>query len=419
MLEKQTRTGIAVGVFIGLAMGALIVLVTGNLKIGIGIGVVLGVSVFAVFKLKKYPKLKWILSTIVGLLILLVSFGTWFISLLPINEMKKDLSLSKAEDISYLSDDLITHRGKILAIVTSTETMGNSGKNTGYELTELSRAYYVFKANGFDVDVASPLGGKPRVVIDKDDMGVFDYAFLNDSIAQYKTSHTIALNNVNASAYQAVFFVGGKGAMFDFPDNKKIQSIVRDYYQAGKVVGAVCHGPAAFVNVMLDNGTHLLKNKKVSSFTNREELFLIPDAKSIFPFLLQDKIASKGANFNEGALYLETISHESNLITGQNPWSTWALAETMIYQMGFTPKHRQSTGEENSGKILLAYQKEGSAKAKKLINKLLIEEKLPVDRLLIATHSVIAVMEGKIGRFFDLVGLVSHVKNKETKIAYK
>ena len=163
---------------------------------------------------------------------------------------------------------------------------------------------------------------------------------------------------------------------------------------------------------MLDDGTHLLENKTVSSFTNREELFLIPDAKSVFPFLLQDKLASQGANFNEGALYLETISHDNNLVTGQNPWSTWALAETMVHEMGFTPKNRQITGEENAVRVLLVYEKEGADKAKELIDKLIIEEKKPVDRLLIASHCTLAVMDGKIGRFFGLLGLTSYAKKK-------
>ena len=284
-----------------LAFGVVIGLTINNLAIGIIVGIVLGAATGVIFKLKKYPKLKWMLISVIGLIIIIISFGVWFINLLPLKEMKKDLTSSKMEDLSYLSQNIIPQRGKILAVVTSTETMGNSGKSTGYELTELSRAYYVFKANGFEVDVASPLGGKPAVILDDDDMREFDYAFLNDSIAQYKTSHTIALNDVKGEDYSAVFFVGGKGAMFDFPNNKAIQEIVKNHYQSGKVIGAVCHGPAALVNVTLDNGTHLLDNKKVSGFTNEEELLLIPDAKSIFPFLLQDKLTSRGAKFNEGS----------------------------------------------------------------------------------------------------------------------
>ena len=102
---------------------------------------------------------------------------------------------------------------QILAVVTSTDVMGASGKTTGYELTELARAYYVFEANGFEVDIASPLGGQPPVVIDGDDMKQFDFAFLNDPVAQNKVSHSIAVADVDPQDYEAVYFVGGKGAM--------------------------------------------------------------------------------------------------------------------------------------------------------------------------------------------------------------
>lgn len=360
--------------------------------------------------LKKYPILKWTIISVTSLIVVLVAFGIWFISLLSSEEINTDYTMSSVDDLRYLSENVIPQRGKILAVVTSSAEMGNSGKSTGYELTELSRAYYVFRANGYAVDIASPLGGKPPVVLDGDDMGKFDYAFLNDSIAQYKTSHTIAMNDVVAEDYQAVFFVGGKGAMFDFPDNKAIQALVRSYYQSGKVIGAVCHGPAALVNVTLDNGRPLLENKIVSGFTNNEELLLISNAKTIFPFLLQDKLTAQGAQFNEGGLYLENISHDENLVTGQNPWSTWKLAETMIKQLGHTPKYRQITGEENAVNVLGVYENEGSEKAKELIVAMAAQENKPIDRLVIASHGVMAIMQGKIGRFFGIVGLVSFAK---------
>jgi putative intracellular protease/amidase len=365
--------------------------------------------------LKNYPKLKWTLLSVLSLLAVLISFVLWFVSLLPMDEMKEryaTLEASSIDAIPYLSENIIPKRGKILAVVTSTNAMGSSGKSTGYELTELSRAYYVFKANGFEVDIASPLGGTPPVVIDDDDMGAFDYAFLNDAIAQYKTRHTIAMHDVNAAAYEAVFFVGGKGAMFDFPDNKDIQALVRDYYQSGKVVGAVCHGPAALVNVTLDTGRPLIENKKVSGFTNKEELLLIPDAKTIFPFLLQDKLAAQGAQFKEGAMYLEKISHDKNLVTGQNPWSTWRLAETMISQLGYTPKYRQITAEENAVKVLQAYETQGAQEARTLIENMASQENMPMAREFIASHSLIAAMQGKLGRFFGLVRLVSYAEGK-------
>ena len=178
---------------------------------------------------KKYKILKLTSLFFIGVIVIIVSFGLWFKSLIPPRDNKIESALIK--DLPYLSENIIPFRGKILAIVTSADIMGDSKKKTGYELSELARAYYTFKANGFEVDIASPKGGKPPVVIDDEDMGAYDFAFLNDSVAQYKTSHTIKMEDVVTEDYKAVFFAGGKGAMFDFPNNKAIQSIIKNYYQ--------------------------------------------------------------------------------------------------------------------------------------------------------------------------------------------
>ena len=362
---------------------------------------------------KKYRVLKWTGVVLVSLILFFFSFGIWFKSLIPPKDATLETMMVK--DLSYLSENIVPSRGKILAVVTSTDLMGSTDKSTGYELTELARAYYVFKANGFEVDIASPLGGKSPVVIDDDDMGPFDFAFLNDLEAQSKTSNTIPINDVDANDYQAVFFAGGKGAMFDFPENKAIQAIVRNLYESKKVVGAVCHGPAALVNVQLNDGSLLLDNKSVSGFTNEEELLLIADAASIFPFLLQDKMIAQGARFNEGTMYLDNISHDNNLVTGQNPWSTWTMAETMIKQLGYTPKYREITDEENAVEILEMYERQGLQKAKELLKKMSVEEKKPIKRVLIAMHSMVGVMKGEMGRFYDMVSLTKFAKECESK----
>ena len=362
-------------------------------------------------KKKNYRILKWVSSVLAVILILIVSLFFWIKSLVPPRVI--GLEESQVENLAYLTDTIPENRGKILAIVTSTSMMGQQNEKTGYELSELARAYCVFKANGFDVDIASPLGGKSPVIIDDEDMGPYDYAFLNDPEAQSKTSNTLKLETVIAENYEALFFVGGKGAMFDFPNNQKIQSLVRDYYQSNKVIGAVCHGPAALVNVTLDDGTSVLQNKTVSGFTNKEELLLIPDAKNLFPFLLQDKLIAAGARFNEGPMYLETMSHDTNLITGQNPWSVWVMAEAMIKQLGYTPKYRPITDEENAVKALMIYEEEGLNKAKEFIKETLQEKQEPISRLLIAKHSIMAAMQGKIAGFTNILSLASYTKTLE------
>lgn len=356
--------------------------------------------------------------TLVTLLILFTAvftFGYWFVGLIQV-DIDKHMSGTGRDilptELPYLAKDSIPNRGKLLAVVTSTAQMGVSEKSTGYELTELSRAYYVFTANGFDVDVASPRGGEPPVVIDDDDVDVYDFAFMNDPAAQYKVSHTIKLADVHGEDYSGIYFVGGKGAMYDFPDNPSIQALVRSYHEENKVIGAVCHGPAALVNVTLSDGSSLLSNKRVSSFTNEEELFLIPNASEIFPFLLQDKLAEQGAVFEKGTMYLENVVLDGNIVTGQNPWSTWALAESMITKLGYTPKPRGITAEENSVQILNTYEKEGDEAARIMIDRFL-SEGIPIQRELIAVHCFLSVMQRRLGRAIDLIGLLKYVKNME------
>lgn len=366
-------------------------------------------------KFKKYPVLKWSLSTLAFLIVLIVAFGFWFMSLIPAGPNQEKLSQIQAKDIPYLSENNLAKRGKILAVLTSCETMGSSGKKTGYELTELSRAYYVFKANGFEIDIASPKGGNPPVVIDDDDMGIYDYAFLNDPHAQNKIQNSIPISEVNPESYVAIYFAGGKGAMFDFPDNESIQNILKHYHESGKVIGAVCHGPAALVNVRLSNGSYLLNDKQVCSFTNKEELFLISDAKEIFPFLLQDKLVSNGAEFKEGHQYLRNVIEDGKLITGQNPWSTWALAEAMIIKLGYAPVKREISEEELTIDILNTYESIGYRKTKSLISKTVKEQHKSVSRNLLGIHSIVAIISLDFGKCYDLIRLLKYTNKISEK----
>jgi putative intracellular protease/amidase len=349
--------------------------------------------------------LKKILLTIGVLVTIILASGYWLFSLIP-SQNYDALKASKAINIPYITNGVTQHRGKILAVVTSAKTMGESGKKTGYELTELARAYWVFKANGFDVDIASPQGGEPPVVIDGDDMGIFDYAFLNDEEAQTKANNTLLIDDINADDYQAVYFVGGKGAMFDFPENSAIQHLIKTLYQNDKVVAAVCHGPAALVNVKLDNGEMLVANKKISSFTNDEELFLIPNASEIFPFLLQDKLTQQGAKVELGVTYLEQVSQDGKLLTGQNPWSVWPLAENIITALGYKPIPRILTPEEQSINLLMTYENNGYDSAKQSIDT----NKISYLNTLIVMHGVVAFMKWEILKGLELLMLAQALK---------
>lgn len=359
-------------------------------------------------RIKKFAK--WSLMILAGSIVALAGFGWWFMSLLSASNSSENIKDTLPSSLPYLTDHPVQKRGKILAVVTSIASFPTTGKITGYELTELAQAYYVFVANGFEVDIASTMGGEPRMVIDEEDMTEYDYAFLNDSLAMLKVKGTISMENVLLNDYEAIYFVGGKGAMFDFPDNKSIQEAVKTYHEQGKIIGAVCHGPAALVHVKLADGTFYLRDRKVSSFTNNEELFLIEDAPEIFPFMLQDKLTANGARYSEGAMYLENVVVDGNLVTGQNPWSTWTLAEAMVKQLGYEPKQREKTAAENAVLILKTYEISGYKNAKRVIEELNTGENKVISRDLIAMHALVAGMQWKISKGFGILGLLRHIK---------
>lgn len=355
--------------------------------------------------------LKKILITISLITCILVAsfYGAqnWLRGLLPDKAHFTAIKQTQTADLPYVIEDIPEHRGKILAVMTSVDTMGE-GKATGYEHTELARAYWVFIANGFAVDFASPKGGKPPAVLDGEDMGRYDYAFLNDEEIQGRLANTLPLSAINPDDYEAIYFVGGKGTMFDFPDNKDIQRITKSMYQSNKVVSAVCHGPAALVNVKLDNGEMLLSNKRVTGFTNGEELTLIPEAEQLFPFLLEDKLKQQGAHFQAGFNYLEQVSQDGKLITGQNPWSVWTMAEKVVAELGYEPKTRTKTPEEHSVELLITYESQGKDAAQ---NAVLLKP-ASYQRILILMHSIMAFMQFELGKGFDLLMLVNEI-NKQ------
>ncbi len=360
--------------------------------------------------LKNHPYIKWILIALLSLGGVVIAFGFWLFSLIPDDEDRSLLKTTKPEDLSYLASGTKEKRGKILAVVSSHERMGPENKKAGYELTELARPYYVFQANGFEVDVASPLGGTPPKKLDGDDMGKYDYAFLNDFVAQQKVNQSIAMKDVKADEYDAVYFVGGKGAMFDFPENGYIQAIVSKFFQEGKVIGAVCHGPAALINVTDDEGRSILDGKEVSCFTNDEELLLLPNAKEIFGFLLEDKLVERGGHFTKSPVYLQQISHDGNLITGQNPWSVWALAEAMVRQLGYEPVTRPITAQENAIRLLSIYESQGRATAAVWLTSLLSDAEREIDRNLLTMHIVVAAMQWDLLKSVDILRLLAAAK---------
>lgn len=361
--------------------------------------------------------LKKILATILCTTTVLFCTAFWLKSLIPPAPDHDVLARTTVADIPYLNQiPAKKMRGRILVVVSSASEFGHTGKKTGYEFTELARPYYVFSANGFSVDIASPQGGEPPAVMDKDDMGPFEYAFLNDGIAMEKLRNSIPLDDIHADHYEGIFFAGGKGAMFDFPGNTAIHDLVIALHQNDGVIGAVCHGPAALADITLDSGSSFLDGRRISSFTNEEELLLIPDAKEVFPFLLESRLRSNGADFEPGAPYLRQVSVDGRLITGQNPWSSWTVTEAMVTALGYEPLERARTPAEKTVDVLLAYENRDYAAANAQLEALMQEDKGNkgneeiIDRRLLAMHGLVAAMQWQSGKTLAIVRLLSRAK---------
>jgi len=217
---------------------------------------------------------------------------------------------------------------KILIAITSHGTLGeNSGDSTGYYLSEVSHAYYVFKEAGFQVAFASPKGGQSPV----DGYNLkdpYNKRFVKDSIAQGAINNALPASEVNVNDYRAIYFAGGHGTMWDFPDNSAFQRASREIYETGGVVAAVCHGPAGLVNIKLSDNTYLVNNRTVAAFTNEEEQ--ISGLTETVPFLLQSKLEKRGATVLAGAPYQQQVVVDGRLVTGQNPASAKKAAEKIV-----------------------------------------------------------------------------------------
>lgn len=215
----------------------------------------------------------------------------------------------------------------ILMVVTTADKM-KEGHKTGIWLSEFGEAYVEFAKQGYEITVASPLGGKAPID-DRSLEGEVSKEILDT--AQY-LENTLRLDSIeDATEFDAVFLPGGHGTMFDLPNNKKLGELIRTAYENNKVVAAVCHGPAGLVGVTLSDGTLLVKGKTVAVFTNAEERETTLDR--LMPFLLETKLSDLGANVVTAPNWADNVQVTDNLITGQNPQSTISVAKKVIKQL--------------------------------------------------------------------------------------
>lgn len=214
----------------------------------------------------------------------------------------------------------------VLIVLTSHGSKGNTGKPTGFYLSELTHPLAVFDAAGIAVELASIKGGEPPVDgVDLDD--ATNAKYWKDEQFRQRIRTTLPLADARPERYSAVFFAGGHGAMWDFPDSPAVQQVTRRIFEQGGVVAAVCHGPAALVNVTLSNGDHLVKGRQVSAFTDEEERAV--GQAEVVPFLLASKLAEHGAQHQAAPNWTAKVVVDGRLVTGQNPQSATGVGEKM------------------------------------------------------------------------------------------
>ncbi|MCQ4166562.1 DJ-1/PfpI family protein [Tahibacter harae] len=233
---------------------------------------------------------------------------------------------------------------KVLLVVSS-EGRDQGKTRPGFEMDEFAQAYLIFRDNGWQIDVASPAGG--AVQADKyDPKETFNARLLEDAQAQRLLQQTLATAQARAADYAAVYVIGGKGAMFDLAQDKALATLIAAVYQHGGVVAAVCHGPAALVDVRLADGSALVAGRRLTGFSNEEEALFGKRWSGSYRFQLEDALRERGARWSEAALMLPHVVADGRLLTGQNPYSTAALTEAVITVRGRKPAARESWRDE-------------------------------------------------------------------------
>jgi putative intracellular protease/amidase len=225
-------------------------------------------------------------------------------------------------------------KGKILIVLTNNDRLGDTGKQTGWYLPEVAHPYEVFTKNGFLVDFVTPKGGPAPV----DQGSVKDWShdkvsldFYNDESIGRKLQNTLKPSEVKIEEYDAIFYAGGHGPLWDVTENGEIAKLSGDLYEKHNgVVAAVCHGPTGLLNIKTSgNNEYLLKGKKATAFSNVEEE--IVNLHNVVPFALEDEMKERGAIYQKAEKPWEPcVVVDGRLVTGQNPASAYGVAEAIV-----------------------------------------------------------------------------------------
>ena len=223
---------------------------------------------------------------------------------------------------------------KVALIVTSHDRLGDTGDKTGYWLQELAVAYYSFLDSGFEVLLASPLGGAAPVdprSVDKAQAAPPDapeHRWLGDAEANERVSATIPTSDLDAAELAAAYLVGGRGAMWDMPKDQALGRLLRDLLDGGKIVGSICHGAAAFVGAVTSGGEPLVRGRELTCYSDDEER--AAGVETVVPFLLESELRTLGADVLVGERGTDFTIEDGLLVSGQNPASSASTAKAVV-----------------------------------------------------------------------------------------
>lgn len=222
---------------------------------------------------------------------------------------------------------------KVLFVLTSHDKLGDTGEKTGFWTEEFAAPYYELADKGVQIDVATPLGGQPPIdpkSADPSSATEDTKRFDKDTELLAKLKHTQKLSDVKESDYDAVFYPGGHGPLWDLATDKNSAALIEAFYTNKKPVGFVCHAPAVLKDVKV-NGEYLVKGKKVTGFSNTEEAAV--GLTNVVPFLLEDALQTRGATYSKASDWQAYAVEDGLLITGQNPASSRLVAEKLFHQL--------------------------------------------------------------------------------------
>jgi putative intracellular protease/amidase len=220
---------------------------------------------------------------------------------------------------------------KILMVLTSHDDLGDTGNKTGFWLEEFAAPYYVFRDAGAEITLASPKGGQPPLDPSSDAEDAQTAAtrrFKTDDAAQAALAGTVALSDVAAEDFDAIFYPGGHGPLWDLAEDTHSKALIEAFAARGRPVGAVCHAPAVFRHTKGADGTPLVSGKTVTGFTNTEEEAV--GLTGVVPFLVEDMLRDNGADYQRGDDWGSFVVVDGTLVTGQNPASSEEAAHKLL-----------------------------------------------------------------------------------------